>query len=603
MKTRIKRQKTGNRSLKEAFLALFLLFPITFFAQTSFSVECPDIVSVGDNFKVSFFLKGSHEYENFETPQINGAEVLFGPTYSPRQITGSRNGKQVSLPSLVITYTLQAKQEGKCFVGESRIIVNGKSYKTAPHKISIVKSESLNQQTESSAKGIASNDLFMRASVSKKSVYEQEPVLISLYLYSRIANLSGLDRTPPEMSDFLSQEIPLNNNRQWSTESVNGRLYYKALIWQILAYPQRDGKLTIPAFGFDFMAMLPKQKDSKKAFRGSDMQQVKVPLKSNPIEINVRKLPSNAPQTFEGSVGQMEIAAQLLSSNKYKTHESFRYRLTIKGKGNGSLITTPLLQLSDAFEVYTPEESINETPTTSGTTFVKTIDYTIVPTREGEYTIPSVHFSYFDPQNGEYIEKKTSDFHIKIERGTAKENQDLEVQKKKDMPILSLKASQSSYHYPWYSFLVMHLILLLSTGATLFVIRNNRRRKADTVRYKHEKANSYANKRLQKAERLLHSKDTNGFFQEILTTLYTYCSDKYRLPIGELNRSKISTLFYENGIEEDLQKDFFALLDSIERMHYSSEGASLSAQDIFDRVSHLITQLEQSSHTNTLLHA
>ena len=85
---------------------------------------------------------------------------------------------------------------------------------------------------------VADRDMYMRAVVSSQSVYTQQPVLVSLYLYSRYGNLAGVDRKPPEVTDFVTKEIPLQHT-SLTTERVGGRLMYKALLWQLLAYPQR----------------------------------------------------------------------------------------------------------------------------------------------------------------------------------------------------------------------------------------------------------------------------------------------------------------------------------------------------------------------------
>lgn len=585
--------------LNRIFLLLFSLVGISSFAQTTFTIEYPDVISVGDNFKVSFLLTGSNEYESFDAPTFSGAEVLFGPTYSPRQSAVKHQGKSTTLPSLVITYTMRALQEGKCSIGAASISVKGRTYSTQPRKVSIVKSESLTRSSEenSSQKGIAPNDLFMRASISKKTVYEQEPVLVSLYLYSRIANLSGLDRTPPEMSDFISQEIPLGSTKQWSTESVNGRLYYKALIWQILALPQRQGKLSIPAFGYDFIASIPRKKDAGKVFRGSDMQQIRVPLKSNPMEIVVKPLPKPQPSSFDGAVGQMDIKARIEAPKGYKTHDSFHYRLTIKGKGNGSLISIPAPELPDAFEVYAPEESLQEKATTSGIVFTKEIDYTIVPRSVGDYTIPPFEFSFFDPQQNKYIEQKTPAFAIHTEEGTQKKSS-VEDSIPQNRWIETLKDHSTSRPIVWYSYLLIQLFLLLSSVIIVLWIGIQRKKKSNIVEYNHKKAENFAQQRMQKAKKYLQSGNRDLFYRELLSVLYAYCSEKYNYPIGLLNRENISALFEEHSIEGKYREEFFSLLNTIEQAHYSPESDRLSGTELVERISQLIVQLSTSNDPN-----
>ena len=57
-------------------------------------------------------------------------------------------------------------------------------------------------------------ELFVRLILSKKSVYEQEPILATIKVYLRGGNLLGIhDLVMPGFDGFITQEIDLGNTQ------------------------------------------------------------------------------------------------------------------------------------------------------------------------------------------------------------------------------------------------------------------------------------------------------------------------------------------------------------------------------------------------------
>jgi len=70
-----------------------------------------------------------------------------------------------------------------------------------------------------------------------------------------------------------------------------------------------------------------------------NVQDVKVNLKSEPLKITARELPSNAPSTFSGRRKLFNESS--LDKKETKTHEAVTLKIKVTGNGNLKLIEPP----------------------------------------------------------------------------------------------------------------------------------------------------------------------------------------------------------------------------------------------------------------------
>ena len=124
-------------------------------------------------------------------------------------------------------------------------------------------------------------------------------------------------------------------------------------------------------------------------------------VKSPPASLEIRPLPSPAPEGFVSAVGDFALKASV-SPAKAKVGESIAWVLELSGSGNWPEIRGfPSRSLAKEFHVIALpldrkfkadvlfEGSVRET-------------LVIVPTKEGSYALPGVTFVYFDPKAGQY---------------------------------------------------------------------------------------------------------------------------------------------------------------------------------------------------------
>lgn len=224
--------------------------------KVTFTASAPDAVAVGDQFRLSYTVN-TQKVKNFRAPSIKGFDVLMGPSrsYSMQSINGN------TTETLTFTYILLAQKEGEYTIPGATITANGDQMLSNSVKIKVLPADKANSsqsgnaqstsRSSSSGTSISNNDLFITATASKTTAYEQEAILLTYKIYT-VVDLRGFDNVKlPDFKGFHSQEVELPNDRRWGLEHYKGRNYHSTIYRQFVLFPQQSGKLTIDAARFD----------------------------------------------------------------------------------------------------------------------------------------------------------------------------------------------------------------------------------------------------------------------------------------------------------------------------------------------------------------
>lgn len=181
----------------------------------------------------------------------------MGPSrsYSMQSINGN------TTETLTFTYILLAQKEGEYTIPGATITANGDQMLSNSVKIKVLPADKTNSsqsgntqstsRSSSSGTSISNNDLFITATASKTTAYEQEAILLTYKIYT-VVDLRGFDNVKlPDFKGFHSQEVELPNDRRWGLDHYKGRNYHSTIYRQFVLFPQQSGKLTIDAARFD----------------------------------------------------------------------------------------------------------------------------------------------------------------------------------------------------------------------------------------------------------------------------------------------------------------------------------------------------------------
>lgn len=592
------------------FLFLFLLQGNSLFAQeVVFKASAPKGVVKGEQFRLTYTL--NKEGKDIRLPSdMDGFNVLFGPSVSSSYSTQIINGKSTSQSSFSYTYIVIAPEEGSFTIGPASITVDGSNYKSNSLQINVLppdkeseKSQS-NQSSSSSSSPteIKKTDAFIRAIVSKDRIYEQEGFMVTFKLYTTL-NVVDFGRIEfPEFEGFLVEELDVPSNQQLQMEHYEGRNYYTAVLRKTLLFPQRAGNMTIPSGKLEMVFSVPSGKKVSSFFGMQEVNvDVKKPMITNPVTINVNALPSGKPSSFKGAVGSFTFTPSI-STQKITANEPITITLKISGTGNQKLIQNPEVEFPSNFELYDPTIENELTATSNGLNGTRTIEYLVIPRYEGDYSIPPIEFSYFDINSRSYKTLKSPPYSVTVLKGDPSKttastyiNQQ-EVRVEQDIRYIKTEKPKilktDNFFVGSWSYWLWYLIPFVLFCVFFVLYRKQMKLNANIALMRNKRANKVAKRRLKQAERYLKKHDKQSFYNEVLRALWGYFSDKLSIPGANLTRGNIEAELSDYGVDQSLIQQFMTILDTCEFARYAPVESTAEMDDIYQETTEAIGKME-----------
>ncbi|UPA28431.1 MAG: BatD family protein [Verrucomicrobiota bacterium] len=134
--------------------------------------------------------------------------------------------------------------------------------------------------------------------------------------------------------------------------------------------------------------------------------QVQRELETNIIPLKVAALPSPAPESFSGAIGDFSFQNFHLSSDRTLAGEPITLSIDLCGEGNFDRIQAPALLADETWKCFEPKTKFKEMGPSNGQ---KTFEYVIIPQKTGELVLPTIKFGYFSPTEHAYRELEVAD--------------------------------------------------------------------------------------------------------------------------------------------------------------------------------------------------
>ena len=590
----------------------------TFADKVSFVASAPDVVVVGDQFRLSYTVT-TQKVKDFRAPSIKGFDVLMGPSRSEQSSTQIVNGSVSSTSSITFTYILMANTAGEFTVPGASIVADGNQMISNSVKIKVLPQDQNHNSSRrnndnsssiqpSSNASVSNQDLFITATASKTNVYEQEAFVLTYKIYTRESNLQLNNAKLPDFKGFHSQEIEMTTNARWTPEHYKGRNYYTTVYRQFVLFPQQSGKLFIEPAQFQMTVNKPVQSaDPFDAFfnGGNNVIEIKKPITTPKIAINVNPLPAGKPTNFLGGVGEFNISSSI-NSKELKTNDAITIKLVISGTGNLKLISNPEIKFPDDFEVYDPKVDNQVRLTKEGLTGNKVIEYLAIPRHAGTYKIPGVSFSYFDIRSKSYKTLNTEDYVINVEKGAGNADQVIaNFTNKEDLKVLGediryIKQNEvtfqpkGSFFYGSMSYWLFYIIPALAFILFFIIYRKQAAENANVAKMRTKKANKVAIKRMKLAGKLLSENKKDAFYDEVLKALWGYISDKLNIPVSRLSKDNIEEKLRNHGVSEELIKEFLNALNDCEFARFAPVDENQAMDKVYSSSIEVISKMENS---------
>jgi hypothetical protein len=435
---------------KHIYLIVFtavLLQPVT--AQVKlFAVPSKTIIHPDETIQLQFVAEGVSKADDFIPPAFKNFELVSGPFESNGWTWV--NGSLIEYISY--TYLLKPKTKGKLLIGEAVMKAKGKIISTQVVIIQVTDAVSLNKGITASpseekpdyyllpkedVQEKIRKNLFVKAIVDKKSCYVGEAILATFKLYTRLDSESKIVKRP-SFNGFSVIDLEEPETGLFTKEVVDGKVYNCYLIRKVQLFPLQSGELKIEPVeiinkvrlirspsqdGKDWLETLT-NKEKQEALNQESIVEEQMIMETDPLQITVKELPADKPESFNGAVGSFAIKANLVK-NEFKTDENGILKVQISGRGNIHMINAPLLTWPKGFEVFEPKVKEELFKLVSPISGIKEFEIPFT-TSEGVFQLAPVVFSFFDVASKTYKTIQSNQLTFKVQSAEIKKGQLLE---------------------------------------------------------------------------------------------------------------------------------------------------------------------------------
>lgn len=578
------------------FLNIILLFiNLNAISQINFEAKLSkSTLGVNERLRVEFSI--NEDGDNFSPPDFKNFKVVGGPSQSIKNswVNGARSY------SKSYTYFLSPIKIGTYSIGQAKIEVEGKLYKTLPLEIKVV-SAVKNPNRENDPNYVSDSEIYLVSEISKKSPYLNEgfSVVYKLYFSSNIGITNWRELSSPRYTDFWSQNIDIDN---YTIEegAYKGKSFRFVTLKKTVLYPQKEGELIIEPLSLDITVQLPTNRRDFFGQRVTKPSQ-KVVTSGDKI-INVKQLPTNKPKNFNGAVGSFNFVVKT-SKRQLSVSEALELELQIKGNGNLKLFQLPKLSLPSSLEIYEPERIEKISTNISGMKGSLRDLYTIVPSKPGKYKIPKIEFSYFDLKSKKYKIISSDEINISVDgeewnNDTGNSINSKIKPKNTTVEFLPFKTKSKFVKIKTDSFFNTNLFWSLFTVpfiiSILIIIVMNYLYERLKFSNTHTSIQSkrLAKKHLHEAKSKLGSK--KEFYESLDRALHNYLKSITLFDNSNYNKINIEKELKKRNIDADIIKSLNQLFNNCEMARYTPitnvemESDYTTAFDIISKIDKLI---------------
>jgi hypothetical protein len=531
--------------------------------------------------------------DNFTPPSFENFKVVGGPSQS---ISNSWiNGERTY--SKTYTYFLAPKKRGSTNIGQASIEVKGVIYKTSPIEINVTAAVDV-PKDPNDPEYLASESIDLVAEISKTDPYLNEAISVVYKLY--IAENTGIrtwnEIDKPRYNDFWSQNIDVKELKV-QEGLYKGENYRFVVLKKTVLFPQKTGELSLEPLTLDISVEVPSNR--RDIFGRRATTTVNRTVTAGNRNIEVKPLPKQGrPENFSGAVGEFDFEVE--SSKKTLTaSEAFNLKLEVSGKGNLMLFELPEPILPSSLEIYDPEHSEDIKTSLNGTKGRILDNYTIVTNESGQYPIPPISFSFFNPKTKRYETINSEKIIINASENpyVSKNNVDnISKIESKDSKFSSIYTStklepiEKDDFFKSALFWLLFITPLFFIPAIIIYTKIKGKRAMDFEGNKIRKNRKLAKKYLSEAKKNIGNKES--FYEALERALHSYLKAKLKIKTADLNKDRIKSLLDNNSISSSIVTVFVKLLESCDFARYTPLNKSDMIKD-YEAASEIISQIDK----------
>ena len=464
----------------------------------------------------------------------------------------------------VYTFNLKApKKTGRISIGQIFLTIDGQKRNiTGDIPISV-------------QRAYTDDALAVSLTPSKKTVYEGEQFSVTLGFHTYEHFEGGLQATDMNTGDdFIVHRSDLSNMKFEPVEGNRREMQASAkFAW---LSPTKSGNLQIPPFKFKYTKRgEPKVVEESKQMGGMTFssrsvkqESVETETQSPIINITVKPLPTEGkPANFSGMVGNYSFSADF-DRTELKVGEAMTLTINIKGDGLPGSITDPKLPDFGEFRSVPPENELNKKIVGNKVVTTKNIRVFLYPKKKGEFTIPEITYSWFNPGKKKYETAKAGPWNVTVEKGEAAPEAIFQapvaqgpaaVQKQEieslgnDIRFIHKVIDSKDTTAPYKSILYW---ILFAAAVPFYIIitaavRSRRKHNSDAALVRKGKADKMLKARFADARTALQKGDAKALYAALENGLINYLSDKTNLEFKGMTRPQMKEELAKLGVKAE----------------------------------------------------
>src|SRR5215467_7881053 len=394
--------------------------------------------TVGETLELQIKVTGPGDARPPEEISIDGLEIHSTGTSRQFEIHNFSTSSSVTY-----NYTILPLRAGRFTIPPQTVRAGGKILRTPELALNVADAPGRPPPTttrpgrSAQSQSTSAGDLvFAELIVPKKSAYVGEivPVQIRMGFDARVhPRLTE----PPDITGqgFTAQKLQQSSQ---NLETINGRPY-EVVTFKTAIAAARAGKFEIGPLKAKAQVVVPRRRNAPRSRSPFDLfdlddpfsdpffsnpfaqlgERRDVQITSEPVSLEVKPLPPNAPPSFSGAIGNFTMATDA-KPKSVQVGDPITVTTTISGRGNFDRVNAPLIEDDRGWHKYPPSSKFKQDDEV-GISGTKTFEMVVSP-NENKQSLPPLAFSYFDPAKGQYVTLHSEAMAITVQGGAAAPN-------------------------------------------------------------------------------------------------------------------------------------------------------------------------------------
>jgi BatD DUF11 like domain len=392
---------------------------------------------VGDTVELQIRVAGPGDVQAPDEIAVTGLEIYRTGENASSQIKFGAGGMQVTR-TVTYTYTVLPKNAGTFTIPPQTIRVGNNMVRTPELTLNVADTPSRpsaarpgGRSTQSQA--ASTGDLaFAELIVPKKTAYVGEIVPAQIRVgYDPRTYPRPLGDPEIAGQGFTAQKLQQPEQHQ---ETIGGRPYV-IVSYKTAISAARAGKLELGPVKAKAQIVVPRARPAPRSrirspfdidmndpfsdpFFNNPFAQMgerrEIEIKSDPITLDVKSLPPNAPPSFSGAIGNFTMNSDA-KPKSVQVGDPITVTTAISGRGNFDRVNAPVVEDDRGWHKYPPSSKFKQDDEV-GLSGTKTFE-TVLSPNENKQALPVLAFSYFDPAKEHYVTLRSEPIAITVQGG------------------------------------------------------------------------------------------------------------------------------------------------------------------------------------------